>query len=484
MTRQIPKSALTKISATIFEIPQSYRSDMRVPARVYVNEYMLDAILGDKSLWQLINVATLPGIQKYALAMPDIHEGYGFPIGGVAAMAIDEGGVISPGGIGYDINCGVRLLASDLALPDIKRDIAMIAHHIFNLVPSGLGRAGEIILSSSELEDVLHKGAPHMVQQGYGNQDDLHRCEEGGVYLGADASKVSSHAKDRGKNQLGTLGSGNHFLELQVVDRIYDDDVARVFGLYEGQVTVMIHCGSRGLGHQVCTDYVRLMLNALDKWQIKLPDRELACAPFLSEEAQDYFMAMKAAANFSWANRHVIGHQCRGAWQSVFGAQAHLRTIYDVAHNIGKIETHKIDGKNKKLIMHRKGATRAFGPGHKELPKDLQKTGQPVLIPGTMGTASYVLAGTMQGEAVFGSACHGAGRAMSRMAAKKLQSAQGVRQDLYEKGILVCSDAKRGLAEEAPYAYKDIDEVIKVVDESHLASKVARLRPLAVIKGD
>lgn len=485
MNKHVPKEALVKLTDYLHEIPKSYRGDMLVPARVYVSVHMLEKVMTDRSLWQLVNVATLPGIQKYSLAMPDIHEGYGFPIGGVAAMAIDEDGVISPGGIGYDINCGVRLLASNLVLDDVKRRLSKLASAIFHAVPSGVGRSGAIKLNHSELAKILVGGSKRMVELGFGNESDLEYCEENGCLPDADPKLVSDHAKDRGKDQLGTLGSGNHFLELQVIDAIFDDEMAQAFGLKLGHVTAMIHCGSRGLGHQVCTDHVRLMLNREDKYKINLIDRQLACAPFESDEGQDYFSAMTAAANFAWANRHVIGHRIREAFQEIFGDTFALTTVYDVAHNIGKVETHDIDGQQKKLIVHRKGATRAFGPGQKGLSGKYLKTGQPVLIPGTMGTASYVLAGSPEGmNSAFGSACHGAGRVMSRHAAKKHSSGESVRHSLAQQGIIICCDSNRGLSEEAPYAYKDVDEVIDVVDGAHLANKVARLRPIAVIKGD
>ncbi|HXW52506.1 MAG TPA: RtcB family protein, partial [Myxococcota bacterium] len=478
-------SALNKLSDYLYEIPKSFRKDMRVPARVYTSEHMLSQVVADRSLWQLINVATLPGIQKYSLAMPDIHEGYGFPIGGVAAMAIDEDGVISPGGIGYDINCGVRLLSSDLPLQEVKPHLETIANQIFHSVPSGVGRSGSVKLKLADLDKVLEQGAPRMVELGFGTESDLEACESNGHLADAMPLLVSEHAKDRGKDQLGTLGSGNHFLEIQVVDEIFDQETANVFGLKHGYVTAMIHCGSRGLGHQVCTDYVRDMLNANAKWRIDLIDRQLACAPFHSAEGQNYFMAMKACANFAWANRHLIGHRIREAFLRVFGQTARLNTVYDVAHNIGKVETHDIDGVRKKVVVHRKGATRAFGPKQRELGARFKATGQPVLIPGTMGTASYVLAGAAHGMTeAFGSACHGAGRAMSRHAAKKLQSGAEVKHALANLDIRVFTDAMRGLAEEAPYAYKDIEEVVSVVDGAELARKVARLRPLAVVKGD
>lgn len=485
MANFITRDDIVKINDNLFEVPKAFRSDMRVPARVYVNEQLLEKVLADRSLWQIVNVATLPGIQKYAIAMPDMHEGYGFPIGGVAAMAIDEGGVISPGGIGYDINCGVRLLASQIDAHDAQSKITKLAQQIFRDVPSGVGRSGETPLSPANLDRVLKHGAKRMVEMGIGNESDLEHCEERGSFVGADPSKVSKHAKDRGRDQLGTLGSGNHFMELQIVDEIFDDDTAKVFGLWQGQLTAMVHCGSRGLGHQVCTDYVRIMLNSSEKWNFSLIDRQLACAPFESEEGQDYFAAMKASANFAWANRHAIGHQIRAAFEKTFGKDTLLHTVYDVAHNIGKIEKHLIDGKLKELIVHRKGATRSFGVGRSEIPMEYREFGQPVLIPGTMGTASYVMAGTAQSlDSVFGSASHGAGRAMSRAEAKRRESGSDVRKGLHEQGIVVCSDSNRGLAEEAPYAYKDIEEVIDVTAQSGLAKKVARLRPLAVIKGD
>ncbi len=485
MDYTIKKSALNKLSDYLFEIPKNFREDMRVPARVYTSEQMLLHVIADRSLWQLVNVATLPGIQKYSLAMPDIHEGYGFPIGGVAAMAIDEDGVISPGGIGYDINCGVRLLSSELTLLEVKPHLDTLANQIFHTVPSGVGRSGSMKLNPADLNKVLERGASRMVEIGFGNESDLEACESNGHLADAMPLLVSDHAKNRGKDQLGTLGSGNHFLEIQVVDEIFDEETANVFGLKKGCVTAMIHCGSRGLGHQVCTDYVREMLKAQAKFKIKLIDRQLACAPFHSTEGQDYFMAMKASANFAWANRHLIGQRIRDAFLRIFGKNACLNKVYDVAHKNGKVETLEIDGVRKKVVLHRKGATRAFGPKQRELGSRFFATGQPVLIPGTMGTASYVLAGTAQGmNEAFGSACHGAGRAMSRHAAKKVQSGEQVKHALFAKDIRIFTDGMRGLSVEAPYAYKKIEDVVGVVDGALLAKKVARLRPLAVIKGD
>ncbi len=475
---------LIKIDEYTYEIPKSYRNDMHVPARVFINANMINDVLSDKALWQLANVATLPGIQKYAFAMPDIHQGYGFPIGGVAACAIDEGGVISPGGIGYDINCGVRLLVANMSVTDIKPYLEKLATVIFNKIPSGVGRGGNLKFSPHELDKILLHGAEHMIALGYGSEQDLEFCEERGRMSIANPDLVSDHAKKRGADQLGTLGSGNHFLEIQYVEEIFDAKAAQAFGLQEGGITTMIHCGSRGLGHQTCTDYVRVMMAKLSDWGYQLPDRELIYAPFKSQEGQDYFGAMAAASNYAWANRHMIGHWVREAWQEVIGNTVQLNTMYDVSHNIGKVEKHSIDGVIKDLIMHRKGATRAFGPGRPENPAKYMAIGQPVLIPGTMGTSSYVLAGTDSSmDIAFGSSCHGAGRRMSRAHAKRTVRGSTLRQELESQGIIIRSDSDPGLAEEAPMAYKDIENVIDVVHGAGLARKVARLKPLAVIKG-
>jgi len=480
----ITKDDLIKLEEYLYEIPKAYRPDMRVPARVYANEIMIEDILNDRSLWQLINVATLPGIGKYAIAMPDIHQGYGFPIGGVAATIIDEGGVISPGGIGYDINCGVRLLVANANAAELQPYMQKLATEIFHAIPSGVGKGGKLKLKIDELDKVLRQGAHYMVKLGYGDMRDLEFCEERGCMSTAEASLVSDRAKKRGRDQLGTLGAGNHFLEVQYVDEIYDEEAAQVFGLFKGAVTVMIHCGSRGLGHQTCTDYVRVMIKELPKWGYQLPDRELVCAPFTSQEAQDYFGAMSAAANFAWANRHTIAHWTREAWQRILGPEAWLSTIYDVSHNLGKVEKHKINGKEREVVMHRKGATRSFGPGRPENPAKYMQVGQPVLIPGTMGTASYVLAGTTECmEVAFGSCCHGAGRRMSRSKAKRTVRGSRLREELEARGIVMRCDSDPGLAEEAPLAYKDVDNVVSVVHQAKIAKKVARLRPMAVIKG-
>ncbi len=475
---------MIKLSDWLYEIPQEYRSDMLVPARVFMTKKMFEDIAEDRSLEQLMNVATLPGIQKAAFAMPDMHQGYGFPIGGVAAMAIDEGGVISPGGIGYDINCGVRLLASNASHDDLKLYMEEIATQVFRAVPSGVGRGGKLKLDSNEMNKVLQYGAKQMLELGFGTQQDLDLCEEQGCFAAADHNMVSKRAKQRGADQLGTLGSGNHFLEIQRVDEIYDEPVATAFGLKKDQICVMIHCGSRGLGHQTCTDYVRIMNVAMPKWSYTPPDRELVCAPFTSQEAQDYYAAMAAASNFAWANRHMIAVWTREVFEKVTGGAAELDMVYDVSHNIGKVETHTIAGKEKRVVMHRKGATRSFGPGRPELPERYSSVGQPVLIPGTMGTSSYVLVGTKESmDIAFGSCCHGAGRRLSRTKAKKLVRGTELRKELEAQGIIVRCDSDKGLAEEAPLAYKDVDSVVHIVDEAKLARKVARLLPVAVIKG-
>ena len=475
---------LIKIHNSLYEIPKTYRSDMRVPAHIFINEIMLEDVLDDNSLAQIINVATLPGIVKAAYAMPDIHQGYGFPIGGVAAFDINAGGIISPGGIGYDINCGVRLLGSNIAAAELRPHLEVLATELFNAVPSGVGRGGNIKMSEKELDKVLQHGAAEMLKQGYGSSSDLEYCEEQGAMAQANPETVSQKAKQRGSDQLGTLGSGNHFLEVQEVTTIYDEKIAQTFGLFLGQVVVMIHCGSRGLGHQNCTDYVKEMLPKLSQWGITLVDRELACAPFSSNEGLQYYASMCASANFAWANRHVIGHWVRECFTKILGTQVHLRTIYDLSHNMGKKETHLIDGKKRELIVHRKGATRAFPGTREEVPPAYRSSGHPVLIPGTMGTSSYVLVGTQEGlDSAFGSSCHGAGRRLSRMKAKKTVRGSTLRHELEAQGIIIRSDSDPGLAEEAPIAYKDVDNVVAVIEQANLARRIAQLKPLAVIKG-
>ncbi|MCL5958438.1 MAG: RtcB family protein [Chloroflexi bacterium] len=454
---------------------------MRVPARIFASEKMLNEVFRDRSLGQLINVSTLPGILKAALVMPDVHEGYGFPIGGVAALSYPDG-VISPGGIGYDINCGVRLLRSNLTFDDVNHHQGLLARRLFQEIPSGVGQGGILKLSDRQLDGVLTRGALWMVEQGYGRTEDLSHLESGGRLENADHHVVSDHAKQRGKDQLGTIGAGNHFVEVDQVVEIFDGHKASSFGLSLNRMVVLIHCGSRGLGHQVATDYIRVMLNSLSKYDITLPDRELACAPLSSQEGTDYFNAMAAAANFAWANRQLITWEVRNVWQELFSES--LTILYDVAHNIAKIEEHDIDGKVSKVIVHRKGATRAFGPSHPELILEFQETGQPVIIPGSMGTASYVLAGTPEGmKESFGSSCHGAGRRMSRHQAKRQISGKTLKTNLEEQGVFIQAGSIKGLAEEAPLAYKDIHDVIDVVTEAGIAKKVVRLEPVVVIKG-
>jgi len=473
-----------KISDWLWEIPKSFRQDMRVPARVYVSEKMLEDIFRDRSLDQLINLTCLPGIQKYGLAMPDMHEGYSSPIGGVAAIRISDG-IISPGMQGYDVNCGMKLLRSDYLEKDIKPNLENLATEIQKEVPSGLGRGRQIKLSIEQINKILEGGAKRLVEQGYGEKEDVENCEGNGRLDWADTSAVSSYAKNRGRDQVGTLGSGNHFLEVQKVEEIFDAKIAEVFGLFRDQVVIMIHTGSRGLGHQVATDYIKEFMGLMGKYKIQVPDREFACVPYDSPEGQRGLAASACAANYAWANRQMITHFIRKAWKSVFGEKAsQLVALYDVAHNIIKKEKYIIDGKETGVAVHRKGATRAFPPGHPEIPEKYRSVGQPVLIPGSMGTASYVLVGTKKGEEAFYSTCHGAGRTMSRHEAMRRVSGQEVVKSLESKGIIVKCWSQRGIAEEAPMAYKNIDEVVEVVHNAGLSKKVARLVPLAVIKGE
>jgi len=471
-----------KINEYLWEIPQSFRSDMRVPARIYISEGMLQEV-EDEALIQLVNTTTMPGIVKYAIAMPDIHSGYGPPIGGVGAMKLPEG-VISPGFVGYDENCGVRLLLSAYTEKEIRPYLDKLATEIQKGVPSGLGKGRAIKLSIDQINKILEGGIPYLVEQGYGEKEDIENCEEKGRIEEADASCVSEQAKNRGRDQVGTLGSGNHFCELDKIEEIFDEKVAEVFGLFKDQVVVTVHTGSRGLGHQNCTDYLRIVMDVLPKYEIKLSDRELACVPFNSPEGQRFFKAMSAACNYAWANRHMIGHYVRKAWKSVLGQKANLKLLYDVAHNIAKIEEHEVDGEKMKLIVHRKGATRAFPLEHPELPEKYKKTGQPVIVPGSMGTASYVLVGTEKSKEAWYTVCHGAGRTMSRHEAMRRVSGQEVIKSLELKGITVKCWSLRGIAEEAPMAYKNIEEVVEVVHNAGLSKKVAKLVPLAVIKGE
>ncbi len=480
----ITRAVLTQVTAVEWEIPTTYRHDMRVPARFFASDAMLDAILNDRSLEQLVNVTTLPGIVGAALAMPDVHEGYGFPIGGVAATLLPDG-VISPGGIGYDINCGVRLLTSALTERELEAYKEPLAHALSRSIPSGAGHGGKIVLDDVQLRAVLAEGVGWALAQGYTLPEDREHIESGGRLANADPLAVSDVARKRGHDQLGTLGAGNHFVEVGVVERIFDPLLASAFNLSLGQITVLIHTGSRGLGHQVATDYIRLMLSKLPEFGIALPDPELACLPLSSELGQRYFNAMAAAANFAWTNRQLITHHIRQVWQHILGSSGGaLALLYDVAHNIAKIEEHVVNGQTQRVVVHRKGATRSFGKGSPELPAAYQSTGQPVIIPGSMGTASYVLAGASRAmELSFGSACHGAGRAMSRHAAKRRQSGKPLQSALREAGVIIKTPSVRDLPEEAPYAYKDIDAVVDVIAEAGIAVKLARLKPLIVIKG-
>jgi len=476
---------LKRIDNFTWEIPRTYREDMKTEARFFASERMKEQILKDKSLEQLVNVTTLPGIVGKVLAMPDIHQGYGFCIGAVAATDIGQGGVISPGGIGFDINCGVRLLVTNLYRKDIEQYLEKLATAIYERVPSGLGRGGEIGLSYQQLDKVLREGSRWIVEQGYGTKDDLQHCESEGRLAGADPAAVSQRAKVRGQNQLGTLGAGNHFLEIQEVGEIFDRKTAQVFGLETGQITIMIHCGSRGLGHQVCADFLKKMIEKISAENKTLPDLELVYEPFNSSLGQEYFAAMKAAANFAWANRQIITVNIRRAFKEVLGSRVSLKLLYDVAHNIAKVEKHEVQaGIEKKVILHRKGATRAFGPGRKEIPADYRQAGQPVLIPGSMGTASFVLVGTKIAEQKsFASTCHGAGRIMSRTKAVRNIKAGDIIANLQNRGIILKAGSKRGICEEAPQAYKDIEEVVQVVTKVGISKKVAKLLPLVVIKG-
>ncbi|MEM4679544.1 MAG: RtcB family protein [Thermofilaceae archaeon] len=478
---------LKKIEDVVWEIPQTYKRGMRVPARVFADEYLLQKMQTDLTLEQAANVAILPGIYKYSIVLPDGHQGYGFPIGGVAAFDYNEG-VLSPGGVGYDINCGVRILRTNLRYEDVKDKLRELSDLLFRYIPSGLGSRGRVSLSKVELDRVLADGVLWAVSKGYGWSEDPEYIEERGAMEGADPSKVSDVAKERGREQLGTLGSGNHFLEIQVVDKIYDPKAAATMGIEEvGQVTVMIHTGSRGLGHQVCSDYLRVMEVAVRRYNMPLPDRELVSVPATSREAEDYFAAMKAAANFAWANRQLITHWVREVFSQVFRKSADeldLHIVYDVAHNIAKLEEHVVDGARRKVYVHRKGATRAFPPGHPLVPRKYQSIGQPVLIPGSMGTASYILVGTQKAmEITFGSAPHGAGRVLSREEAKRRYRGSEIRDRLENRGIVVRAASMAVVAEEAPDAYKDVDRVANVADRAGMAKKVVRLVPIAVVKG-
>ncbi|HIE03391.1 MAG TPA: RtcB family protein [Candidatus Latescibacteria bacterium] len=461
---------------------------MKVPGRIYSSEKLMEALKGDESPKQVANVAHLPGIVKYSLAMPDIHYGYGFPIGGVAATDSLKDGVISPGGVGFDINCGIRLAVTNLSYEDVKERLEELVDLLYHSIPSGVGSSGAIRkLSTRELRELMVKGAEWALEQGFGALEDLEHIEENGRMDGADPDAVSKRAIERGLDQAGTLGSGNHFLEIGVVEEVYNPALADALGLWKGQVVVWVHSGSRGFGHQVCDDYLQVMQKAVQKYGIDLPDRQLACAPVNSKEGQDYLGAMRCAANYAFANRQIIMDLVRKAWQKAWGispSDLGLRLVYDVAHNIAKIEKHVVDGQERVLCVHRKGATRAFPPGHPEIPRAYREVGQPVLVPGDMGTESYVLVGTRKAmEETFGSTCHGAGRVMSRAKAKKQAKRRDLRTELEGKGIVVRARGWASLAEEMPDAYKDVGAVVDVVHRTGLSRKVARTRPIGVVKG-
>lgn len=475
---------LKKISDCLWEIPQTGK--MRAPARIYAMRKMLPKILSDNAPQQAANVAHLPGIVKYSMAMPDIHWGYGFPIGGVAAFDVNEG-VISPGGVGYDINCGVRLMASKLTRDEITPKMYKLVDELFQRVPTGVGKSGKLKVKSKALQKVVSKGAKWAVSNGYGDQSDLEYIEENGCIDGFEPDFVSERAYQRGEKQLGTLGSGNHFLEVGYVAEIYDQQAALALGLFPEQITVIIHCGSRGFGYQVCDDFLGLMDSAIQKYGIELPDRQLACAPVQSDEGQRYFGAMSCAINYAFANRQIIAHNTRLAFEAALRkgpAKIGLRTVYEVAHNIAKIETHEVDGKKRQLCVHRKGATRAFAPGRIEVPPAYRGVGQPVLIPGDMGRYSYVLVGTETAmQETFGSTCHGAGREMSRNKARKAAKGRNIANELEQKGIIVHGASRRTIDEEIPEAYKDVSVVVDTCAQAGISKKVAQLRPLGCIKG-
>ncbi len=477
---------LEKVDDYRWRIPPSYDRGMRVSGLIFADEKLLKDIKNDQSLQQVANVAHLPGIVKASMAMPDIHWGYGFCIGGVAATDVDDG-VISPGGVGFDVNCGVRLVRTDLTVEEVQPKLRTLIASLFNDIPCGVGMSGEIRVNKKDAERVMVQGSRWVIGQGYGVAADAEHTESQGCLEGADPSRVSDRAFQRGHDQLGTLGSGNHFLEVQAVDTIYDEQAANVLGLFHGQVTVMIHSGSRGFGYQICDDYLDVTGRAMAKYGITVPDRQLACAPLSSEEGRAYLGAMRCAANYAWSNRQCLMHLARQTCERVFGkswTSLGMHLVYDVAHNIAKFEQHKIHGGERTVCVHRKGATRSFPPGHPEVPADYREIGQPVIIPGDMGRNSFVLVGTQTAmEETFGTCCHGAGRVMSRTEAARRASGRSIEQELERQGIIVMGRGRKGVAEEQPNAYKDVNDVVRVVHEAGLAKRVARLRPLGVIKG-
>ena len=482
------RGKLERVDDFRWRIPRSYQPAMRVPGLIFADEKLLAAITHDQSLQQVANVAHLPGIVHASLAMPDIHWGYGFPIGGVAATDPKADGVVSPGGVGFDINCGMRLIRTRLTIDDVRPKLRELVQTLFNTIPTGVGMSGEITIGRDEQQKVMRHGAQWIVEErGYGAPEDLEHTESRGAIEDADPSCVSDRAYQRGRDQLGTLGSGNHFMEVQVIETVFDDAIAQQFGLRLGQVVVMMHSGSRGFGYQICDDYLDIVERAMARYHITVPDRQLACVPIHSDEGRRYLGAMRCAANYAWANRQCLMHLARRAFERIFGKtwqELGMSLLYDVAHNIAKLERHTVDGSPRMVCVHRKGATRAFPPGHPEIPRDYHAAGQPVIIPGDMGRYSYVLAGMASAMAEsFGTVCHGAGRAMSRTEAVKQAAGRSIEKELAEQGIIVMARGRRGVAEEQPKAYKDVNDVVHAVHEAGLAKKVVRMRPLGVIKG-
>ena len=482
MSTVIPK----KIGENQYQIEPDSNLGMKVPVRIYADESLLQKMLSDRTIMQARNVASIPGIIGHSVVLPDGHEGYGFPVGGVAAMDAEEG-MISPGGVGYDINCGVRLLRSNLSEQTVRSKLKELVTDLFNSIPSGVGSKGAVKLTHSELDEVLVKGVNWAIDNGYGSSHDSDVCEENGQIQNADPNEVSDKARKRGAPQLGSLGSGNHFLEVQKVAEIHDEEAASRMGIKEGTITVLIHCGSRGFGHQVCSDYLRISEQAMTKYDINLPDRELACVPNNSDEGESYRKAMFAALNFAWSNRQMITHWTRNSFERVFHqseSDLDMKLVYDVAHNIAKVEKHKVDGKERKLVVHRKGATRAFPANRDEIPSKYRDLGQPVLVPGSMGTASWILLGKPNSMSLsFGSTAHGAGRTMSRSKARRDYTEDDVKKFLNDKGIFIKALTRDGVVEETPLAYKDVDAVVNVSHNLGIATKVAKLVPIGVIKG-
>jgi len=482
MSSLIPK----KIANMTYKIEKDDSLGMKVPVIIYANDQLLEKMMSDRTIRQAVNVSTIPGIVQNVVVLPDGHEGYGFPVGGVAAMDAEEG-MISPGGVGYDINCGVRLLRTNLSEQQVRPKLKELVADLFNSVPSGVGSKGAIKLNNSQLDEVLVRGVPWAVDNGYGTKEDAEVCEENGHMENADPNKVSDKARKRGAPQLGSLGSGNHFLEIQKVAEVHDEEAAKRLGIKQGQVTILTHCGSRGFGHQVCSDYLRISEQALKKYDISLPDRELACVPNSSEEGESYRKAMFAALNFAWSNRQMITHWTRKSFERVFKqseSDLGMDLVYDVSHNIAKVEKHTIDGKEKSVVVHRKGATRAFPANREEVPKKYRDIGQPVFIPGSMGTASWILLGKPNSmNLTFGSTAHGAGRTMSRTKARKNYTESQVKKYLSDKGIEVKALTRDGVVEETPQAYKDVDSIVNVSHDLGIATKVAKLVPIGVIKG-